>query len=221
MTAPGILAIWHDASSGREASVRDWYAREHHFERLAIPGFVEMHRFDRVQGEGGKMLCLYRTTGVNVFTSQAYLARLANPTPETRANMPNFRHMSRTICTLRAQVGRAEGGYLGVVSVAGGLSAGWVEQLSPRLHSALESMPLLRLRCIAAAPQPSRTPDTAEILLRGSPDSSIAGAVLVDAETIEAAQQAIAEFSANLAASLAAGSHLQHAVYRLAFASRT
>jgi len=220
MTAPGILAIWHDAAAGHEAAVRDWYAREHHFERLAIPGFVEMHRFDRVQGDGGTMLCLYQTTGVNVFTSQPYLARLADPTAATRANMPNFRHMSRTICTLRAQAGRAEGGFLGVVSVERGLNSGWVEHLSPRLHSALNRMPLLRLRCIAAATQPPRTHGTAETLLRGSPDSSIAGAVLVDAESIEAAQQAINEFSADLAASLAAGSRLNHAVYRLAFAGR-
>ena len=35
---PGILAVWQDWAPGAEALVADWYNREHHAERVAVPG---------------------------------------------------------------------------------------------------------------------------------------------------------------------------------------
>ena len=102
-TLPGILAIWNDCSPGREADFEEWYQHEHFHERIGVPGFLIGRRYEVVAGKP-RYFCFYLTQSPDVLKSAAYLERLDNPTPMTRAIMSDaFRDMSRTVChrTLR------------------------------------------------------------------------------------------------------------------------
>ena len=100
---PGILAIWNDCAPGREAEFEEWYQHEHFYERIAVPGFLLGRRYEVVSGSP-RYFCFYLTQSPDILKSAAYLRRLDNPTPMTRAIMSDaFRDMSRTVChrTLR------------------------------------------------------------------------------------------------------------------------
>ncbi|MBW7934642.1 MAG: hypothetical protein H3C62_13760 [Gemmatimonadaceae bacterium] len=217
MKLPGILVIFHDVAAGHDPQVRAWYAGEHHFERLAIPGFEEVHRYDLASGRGGAVLNLYRATDVDVFASEAYRARLAAPSAGTRSAMPHFRAMSRTACTLRAQAGRAEGAWLAVVALPR-VDGDWPGAGRGRLAYLLDRPGMLRVRWIVAEPGVARP--TAEACLRGEPDAGIGGAVLIDAEDQPAAQYALAQATALLEAGPGGVGASQCGVWRLAFAAR-
>ncbi len=217
MKLPGILAIFHDVAAGLDPQVRAWYAGEHHFERLAIPGFEAVHRYDLASGRGGAVLNLYRTTDVDVFASEVYQARLAVPSAGTRSAMPHFRAMSRTVCTLRAQAGRAEGAWLAVVALPH-VNVGWPSAARGRLAYLLDRPGMLRVRWIVAEPGVARS--STEAYLRGEPDACIAGAVLIDAEDQPAAQCALAHATALLETGPSAVGASQCGVWHLAFAAR-
>jgi hypothetical protein len=44
-TLPGILAIFNNVASGREAEFEEWFQHEHLAERIAVPGFL-IGRYD-------------------------------------------------------------------------------------------------------------------------------------------------------------------------------
>jgi hypothetical protein len=217
----GMLVIWHDIALGHATEVREWYAREHHFERLAVPGFLEASRYDRLQGIGGNVLGLYRVDAPAVLQSAAYRACLAAPTPWTQEVMPHFRAMSRTVCRIAAQAGRAEGSYLAALAPAADsvASTGAFQAAAfDTLCAALLLRPgMLRVRCLAAAIDGSEAaPTSSEAALRGRPDAGVAWAVLIDTDSAEAAQAALDAACAHTGTADPA----QCAVYRLAFAAR-
>lgn len=106
----GILAIWHDVAPGAEAGVIDWYNREHHFERLGVPGFQSVRRYHALVS-GVKLFIRYETQSPAVLDSPAYLARLNNPTPWTLQSQSQFRNNSRTVCVRRGTRPAALGGF--------------------------------------------------------------------------------------------------------------
>ena len=190
----GLLAIWHDVVPEQAAALRAWYADEHHFERLAIPGFERVRRLDKVEGVGGAVCCLYQVETPAVLASAAYRARLAAPTEATRAMMPHYRAMSRTVCRVAAREGRAEGGHLAV------LACGMGEAPQPAaVRGALQALPgVFGWTCIVAdaAPQPAAAPATAEAALRGGADTGIAWALLAESDSAGAARTALAALRA-------------------------
>ena len=209
----GYLAIAHDVAPGHAGAVRSWYAQEHHFERLGTPGFLEVHRYDKVVGEGGAMFNLYRASAPGVFFSEPYRARLAAPTPRTRQCMPHFRAMSRTECRLLAQAGRGEGGVLAVATVDAAQAARWAGAAAAAGAALLALPQLLRLRVLLAQ-EPPAAGETAETRLRGAADDRVGAVVLLDAEETAAAQQALDRLAGLV------GPAPRQAIYRLAFAAR-
>lgn len=215
--ASGMLVLWHDIAAGHEAQVRAWYAQEHHFERLDIPGFLAVRRWDRVTGQGAQVLGQYTVQSPTVLGSETYRARLSAPSERTRATMPHFRRMSRTVCRMAAGNGRAEGGHLAALAFAQGAPAD-----AQTLCDALAAGEgVLSVCCIvaadAAAPAAAAPVNAgAESSLRGGPDASIAWALLIDADSGSAASQALE--AAHEATARAPA--VQDAVYRLAFAAR-
>lgn len=105
----GALAIWHDIESSAEEAVLDWYSREHHQERVSVPGFVSARRWRATDGSP-KFFIYYRVLNPWTLTSAPYLDRVNNPTPWTRQSMPFFRNNSRTVCSVTARHGVGEGG---------------------------------------------------------------------------------------------------------------
>jgi hypothetical protein len=93
----GILALWLDMAPGTESELNEWFNREHHAERVDIPGFVSARRYVALRGTS-EYFIFYRTQDLAVLTSPAYLARLNEPTPWTSATMPHFRNTSRSAC---------------------------------------------------------------------------------------------------------------------------
>jgi hypothetical protein len=206
----GMLAIWHDVAPGAAAAVRDWYAREHHFERLAIPGFLQARRFEKVAGEGAEFLGLYRVSTPDVLRSSPYRARVNAPTAWTKQVMPSFRAMCRTVCRIAAQAGRAQGGHL--AAIAGSTD---VADL-PGACARLQQLPgVLQVTAIAADDEPAAA--SSETRLRGGPDACIAWALLADTDTPHAAEAALAAARALLEGRRPA----QAGIYRLAFSAHS
>lgn len=106
--ATGILAIWHDMVPDQEQALNDWYNHEHHRERVEIPGFFSARRHVALEGTP-KFFVFYETTDPSVLESEAYLARVNNPSPWTQASMPHYRNTNRLVCTREAYLGVGHG----------------------------------------------------------------------------------------------------------------
>ncbi|MDM0002821.1 hypothetical protein QTI24_29815 [Variovorax sp. J22P240] len=207
----GMLAIWHDVAPGQSATVREWYGREHHFERLAIPGFMEARRFDRVAGTGAEIFGAYRITAPEVLNSDAYRARVDAPSAWTREAMLHFRNMSRTVCVITGRAGHAQGGFLAALASPHGELVD-----APATCDQLMSRPgVLQVTALAGerkAPVASST----EQGLRSGPDAQIAWALLFDTDSLDAGKRVL-----EAAQSLTnCRQPVQAAVYRLCFAAR-
>lgn len=108
--APGVLLVLHDvAPDADEDEFNRWYQQQHLPERLAVPGFHTAKRYRAVDAQAAYM-AVYECASIGVFTSKAYLERLANPTDWTRKIMPGFRNMLRSTCRETWSSGRGTGG---------------------------------------------------------------------------------------------------------------
>jgi hypothetical protein len=104
------LAIWHDVASEHWQDTIAWYDREHHAERVDIPGFLSARRYVAVDA-APRLFIRYETEGVDVLSSQAYLDRVNNPTPWSLVGQRTIINNTRTVCHVTARAGRAEGGF--------------------------------------------------------------------------------------------------------------
>jgi hypothetical protein len=101
---PGLLAVWNDIAAEDEAEFNAWYVEEHVPERLGVPGILTARRY-RDAAQPLSYAAIYDIESVAALASPAYLERLANPTPRTRAIMPRFRNMARAVCDIGADFG--------------------------------------------------------------------------------------------------------------------
>lgn len=107
----GILAIWNDCRSGREAEFEAWFQGEHLQERLAVPDFLFGRRHAALSGSPA-YFNFYLVESPAVLTSKPYLERLDNPTPMTKKIMSEvFLNMNRTVCHRTARRGAFRGAY--------------------------------------------------------------------------------------------------------------
>lgn len=114
----GVLAIWHDVVPEREAAVLHWYNREHHPERLSVPGFLTARRHRAIEGDPALFIA-YEVATTDVLASGPYLERVNNPTDWTQSMMPNFRNNSRTVCNVLRREGGGSGGYSATFRLSG------------------------------------------------------------------------------------------------------
>src|SRR6186713_2598772 len=91
----GLLVAWTDVLPEAEQAFNRWYTLEHVPERIGIPGFLRGRRYVAGQRERHRYFTLYETRTIDVLRSPAYVARLNEPSPGTRAMMPSFRNMMR------------------------------------------------------------------------------------------------------------------------------
>ena len=108
----GALVIWHDPEPEAESDYNEWHSKEHMFERVGIEGFRRGQRGVAVSG-APRYFNLYEVDDFAVLTSEAYLARLNDPTAWTRRTVPRMHNNSRTLCRVAASFG------------AGGVPAYW------------------------------------------------------------------------------------------------
>ena len=115
-----------------------WHTHEHLPERLAIPGFLRGTRWVASAGEPRYMV-LYEVRDLQTLASEAYLARLNNPSPWTQRMMPFYRGMSRGLCTVLGSAGYGQGGSAALIRFAAdeahaeGLQRWLLDEVLPRL----------------------------------------------------------------------------------------
>lgn len=86
-----------------------WHTHEHLIERLGIPGFLRGTRWIATTGEPRYMV-IYEVQDLQTLASEAYLARLNDPSPWTQRMMPFYRGMRRGLCSVLGSVGFGQGG---------------------------------------------------------------------------------------------------------------
>ena len=189
----GILAVWNDCAPGEEAGYEAWYLGEHLIERLSIPGFRWGRRYRRIAGASEALpeyMTYYEVDTPDVLNSDAYRARLNDPTPETRRIMTTvFQNMNRTICRRTFGAGAIRGGYA-VAAVALGEA-----MLSMRDVSA-SAMPLLWCEGWQSA-EPAGQDVSQEEALRGG-DSKINACALVECPSADEAFDVAAKLEASV-----------------------
>lgn len=192
----GILAVWNDCAPGEEAGYEDWYLSEHLPERLSIPGFRWGRRYRRMTGASDALpqyMTYYEVDAPEVLTSDAYLTRLNDPTPETQRIMTTvFQNMNRTICRRTDGAGAIRGGFV-VAAVAIGDGAITLPQ---------PSMPTL-WREVWLSAEPTNQDISQEESLRGS-DAKISGCALLDCQTEADASALAAEIAASTSLAVSA-----------------
>ncbi len=100
----GLMAFWADFAESDLPAFREWHNCEHMEERCSIPGFEAGRRYMGI-GSAPAVLMYYETTDPAVLASDAYHARLNDPTPWTKATLPLFRNADRNVFRLLAEVG--------------------------------------------------------------------------------------------------------------------
>jgi hypothetical protein len=182
----GILAIWNDCAPAGRADYERWYMEEHLPERVGLPGFRFGRRYERIEA-GREYFTFYEVEHPEVLASPAYLERLAHPTPRTRAVMPHFASMSRTICRKQTHLGSMTGGIALAVAIddladaARPLEGGYMQAL-------LHEPGICALQLWSAVPELA-SGSTPESALRGGEDQSVAAVLLLEMTRIQEARQ--------------------------------
>jgi len=171
----GILALWNNCAPGHEAEYEAWYQGEHLPERLAVPGILRGRRYEALAG-APHYFTYYETVSPGVFSSEAYLERVENPTPMTRKIMSGiFTDMSRTVCRRVA----CHGDMRGAVAVTARLNEdGLAEGIGALAAGLADLQGVARAELWVASDETDR-PASAEAKLRGG-DETIAGCLFVE-----------------------------------------
>lgn len=212
----GAMVFWHDLV-GDDDDYNHWHSFEHMAERVGIPGF---HRGRRYRAHLGapEYFNMYETAGPETLTSPAYLERLNDPTPWTKASLGGFRNSNRTLCRIAASHGKGTGGYLLTVrlSPASGGDAALAAVLSETVLPDLARRALIVGAHLLRADEAASRVETEEKALRDRPDEVADWVVLVEAmgpAPLEALLEA--ELAEPALAGQGAASGRQGAIYRL------
>ncbi len=121
ITMHAFMAIWSNVRPDLAAEWYRWHTEEHMPERVGIPGFLAGRRYDLVdarlvppapeQRRLQHCFMMYEGESLSTFNSDAYLARLNDPTPWTREMAPGFQNFSRGACELATTSGDGYGGF--------------------------------------------------------------------------------------------------------------
>lgn len=110
------VAMWWNVADEHLGEFNEWHSKEHLPERLGIPGF---ERGSRWQREGsGQFFVMYELAEYETLVSEAYRARLNNPTRWSTTMMPLHRDMVRSQCRIVASHGRGVATYMSTVRLS-------------------------------------------------------------------------------------------------------
>jgi hypothetical protein len=193
-----------------------WHTHEHLPERLSIPGFLRGTRWIATEG-GPRYMVVYEVEALDTLASEAYLARLNNPTPWTASMMQHYRGMARGLCAVLGSFGPGQGGAAALVRFdageahAGPLNRWLLEEVLP----AVPRMPGLGSAHLLKGAQAAAM--TNEQRMRGA-DGRIDSALVVtgyDGDRVAAFVQELSRAGGGLLARGANG--LGVATYRLGY----
>jgi hypothetical protein len=213
-----FMAIWHDIEASGEAEYSDWHTRQHMPERLGVPGFLAGRRGVDWDLSHQRWFTLYETQTLEVLSSDAYRARLNNPTPWSNRTQPNFRNFARSACILSASTGRGFGGAMATIRL--NMPEDELATFEAAADRVAHRIALLDGVCGAhlgvAAPQTTRI-NTRETELRAATGEDVFDAVvLVDGVGRRELTRILPEVQKLLDAALTTTSH-QVGIYDLAY----
>jgi hypothetical protein len=189
----GLLGVWHGVEPGFEDAFDDWYDRQHHRERVSVPGFLRARRYLNLAA-GPRYFNRYDVTDVDVLASPAYLDRLNSPTAWTRSQLPHYRDTTRAVFRLGERAGEAEGGSLVTLRLPEGAitdTAGWRDELRGSLAALVADRAVLRAE-LWLGDSAASTLRSEEKRLRPGPDAVVAQTLLIegsDAAHVDSAVQ--------------------------------
>lgn len=102
------MLLSFDIEAGAVEEHDRWHTHEHLPERLSIPGFLRGTRWIAIEGRP-RCMVVYEVDSIATLSSQAYLARLNDPTPWTTRMMANYRDMNRGLCAVVGSFGLGQG----------------------------------------------------------------------------------------------------------------
>ena len=210
----GILAIWHDIAPDQREAVLNWYDREHHFERLSVPGFRSMRRYVAVAGTPDLFIC-YETDDVAVLSSPAYLARLNDPTPWTLRSQSNFLNNSRTVCHRQASGGHRGAGFAVPLRFLASRDRAVPAEIAARIAIAADGLDGVTGWEIWRADTDRSSIASREKEIRGTADIHADTVIVTHAVDLATAEKARAALENAVPESLR--SHCHHGTYQLSF----
>jgi len=158
------LALWVDIDPADDSLLNEWHSREHVQERVGCPGWLRGSRFKGID-RPGRYLLFYDAETLAAFESEAYYARLRNPTALSRTIFPKFRETWRTICSVERRQGVGIGS--AALTVRGDVSA----------FEAIAALKPARIDLLKGEPGVGQA-HTTEKALRAAPDRQIERAVV-------------------------------------------
>jgi len=100
--------MWCDIEAAADREFEFYHTQEHFAERVGIPGFLRGSRWKAVDGSSTYFV-MYELAEYDVFTGDAYLERLNNPTTWSVKMMPKIGNMVRSPCDVTASCGAGFG----------------------------------------------------------------------------------------------------------------
>jgi hypothetical protein len=179
-------------AEGQEQNVDVWYDREHHAERISIPGFLRARRYVNL-GQGLRYFSRYDVRDVGVLASAPYLAALDAPSPWSQRMFPHYRDTVRGAFKVQGRRGPADGGIVATLRFsadpleAGSTAAG---ASAPLLDALAEAPGVLRAEAWAVDVPVTSAP-TREKALRTAPDARPAWVLVIDGSSAGALQAAL------------------------------
>ncbi len=214
-----ILGMWFDMAPQVEADFHEWHNREHMAERLALDGFRRGRRYKALSGQP-KFFFRYDLDEKTVAISDAYLARLNDPTEWTRRLSPNFKNFIRTVAQVTERLGAGIGSHTATLR----LSPATARRDGLRDWLTREGLPAMAERPGVVGAELWETdiavtsPDTAERRLRGRADNVADWVIVVDgieADSLRAACSHV--FSQSALRQHGAAGRVQRGLYRLLY----
>lgn len=222
MTRPtGVLAIWHDIAPAHERDVLRWYNREHHPERVTVPGFLRARRYVATHGSP-EYFIYYEVSEPRVLASEAYLARVNAPTPWTRSSMVHFRRNVRTACYIAHRQPGAAGAHVATTRLSPRpgaeteLRSALVDELFPALSG---NHPLFLRAELWTADRATTAVTSNERALRDGPDAVVDWVVVAHASCGEQLDAMVnTELSSDRLTSAGAATEIATGTYQLQLA---
>ncbi len=185
-----ILAIWNDCAPEGRDHYEHWYTREHILERVDVPGFRFGRRYEAIDA-APQFFTYYEVDNADVLVSPAYMERQQNPTPATTKAMTYFRNMNRTVCDVAASAGLLSGSHVVTLRLSGPLPDR--AAATEFANSLAQRDGICRTHVWTAANLQTPT-NTNEMQLRGGPDASVPGVLVVECVRRADAEKVAAEF---------------------------
>src|SRR5262245_49291019 len=184
----GVLAIWNGVAAGHDAEFIEWHVQGHIPERVGVKGFLRGRRYVSVDGTPA-YFNFYETETYLVLSSEAYLARLNDPTPWTRKVVINFKDTSRTICDVVHSAGRGVGAWMETIQLQTSIDAAeFSRRMVNRVVTQIAAQRgVAGVHLLRGVPEANKV-DTAEKAMRGVRDKEADWILLIETVTAPSAR---------------------------------